>query len=245
MKKILALSLLLISFSCTDAELMRTVSTVSDALGSNESTSLSNDDVIAGLKKALDVGIENATNSTSKTDGFFKNAEIFIPFPEEAIKVKTKLEQLGMDGQINKFVTTLNRSAEEATKAAVPIFLDAIKGMSITDGFNILKGSDNAATNFLKQNTYASLKSAFAPRVQAAIEKVKLTNTWEPLATAYNTATLLTGGNQVNPNLEEYVTERAIDGLFVMMAKEEKQIRVNPAARVTDLLKKVFGSLDG
>jgi len=245
MKKILAVALLLMSYSCTDQELMKTVNSVGDILNTGEGSSgLTNSEVVQGLKKALDVGIDKATKSTSKTDGFLKNAEIFIPFPPEAIKVKEKLTQLGMDGKINAFVTTLNRSAEEASKQAAPIFLNAIKNMSIADGFNILKGSDDAATNYLKSNTSNILRETFSPKVKAAINKVNLTSKWEPLASAYNTATLLTGGSQVNPNLDEYVTEKAIEGLFVMMAKEEKQIRKNPAARVTDLLKKVFGSLD-
>lgn len=244
MRKVLIALSIMFAVSCTDAELRQTADLLNNAL-STSGSSLTNDEVIQGLKSALNVGIENATGSTSKLNGFFKNPEIFIPFPEEAIKVKNTLDQIGMSNKVNEFVQTLNRTAEEATKSATPIFWDAIKTMSIQDGFTILKGQDNAATTYLKDKTYNNLKSTFAPKVQQAINTVKLTSKWEPLAKAYNTATLVTGGNQVNPNLEEYVTERAINGLFVMMAKEEKQIRDNPVARVNDILKKVFGSLDG
>ncbi len=245
MKKVLVILLVATTMSCTNQEIMRTMDTVNSALGGEEGSALTNSEVIAGLKKALDLSIGKATTATSKLNGFYNNPEIFIPFPDEAIAVKEKLEEIGLGNKIDQFVTTLNRSAEEATKEAAPIFLNSIKNMSISDGFNILKGNDNAATEFLRSNTYDNLRAAFTPKVRSAIEKVKLTSKWEPIAKAYNTATMLTGGSQVNPNLEEYVTERAIEGLFVMMAKEEKQIRKDPAARVTDLLKKVFGSLDG
>ncbi len=204
---------------------------------------LTNSEVISGLREALTFGIQNSVNLTSVTDGFLKNTEIRLPFPPDALKVREKALELGMTGQVDKFETTLNRAAEEATKEALPIFVNAIKGMSVSDGFTILNGGDGAATKFLKDNTTSQLTAAFAPKVAEAIEKVKLTDYWNPLATKYNQAMLFTGGQQVTTDLNAFVTERAIDGLFIMVAKEENKIRQNPAARVTDLLQKVFGSL--
>jgi hypothetical protein len=167
-----------------------------------------------------------------------------LPFPEDAIKVKEKALELGLSAQVEKFEATLNRAAEEAAKEAAPIFVNAIKNMTVEDGFNILRGGNHAATNFLKDKTSSQLVSAFQPKVKTAIEKVELTKYWEPLAKAYNTATFLTGGEKVNPDLENYVTAKAMDGLFLMVSKEEEKIRLDPVARVSDLLKKVFGSLD-
>ena len=205
---------------------------------------LTNDEVIAGLKEALTVGAGNSAGLASALDGFNKNARIRLPFPPEAQKVKEKALQLGMDEKVEKFELTLNRAAEEAAKEAKPIFVDAVKNMSIADGFAILKGSDTAATHYMRENTTSSLKSAFRPKVDNAIQTVELTKYWEPLATAYNKAVKFTGGDPINADLTEYVTNRATSGLFVLLKDEESKIRENPAARVTDILKRVFGSLD-
>jgi hypothetical protein len=209
--------------------------------------SLTNGEVIQGLKEALNVGIKNSVDLTSVTDGFLGNADIRLPFPEDALRVKEKALEWGLDGQVEKFETTLNRAAEEATKEALPIFKDAILGMSISDGFSILNGGDGAATSFLKDKTTAQLVAAFAPKVESAIAKVKLTEYWEPIASKYNAfANLpLTSAEPVNTNLNEYVTERAVSGLFHMVEIEENKIRKDPLARVTDILQKVFGSLGG
>lgn len=204
---------------------------------------LTNDEVISGLKEALNVGIKNSVDLTSVTDGFLGNAEIRLPFPEDALKVKEKALDWGLDGQVEKFETTLNRAAEEATKEALPIFKNAILNMSIQDGFSILNGGEGAATRFLKDKTTAELVQAFAPKVEAAISKVKLTDYWNPIITKYNTAMNFTGGEKLNPDLNAYVTERAISGLFIMVEKEENKIRKDPAARVSAILQKVFGSI--
>ena len=210
---------------------------------STNTPSLTNGEVISGLKEALTVGIKNSVSLTSVTDGFLNNSSIRLPFPDEAIKVKQKALDWGLDGQVDKFETTLNRAAEEATKEALPIFKDAIIGMSIQDGFSILKGGEGAATKFLSDNTNAALISAFTPKVEAAISKVKLTDVWNPIVTRYNTAMNFTGGDKINPDLNQYITERAISGLFKMVAIEENKIRKDPMARVSDLLQKVFGSI--
>jgi hypothetical protein len=207
--------------------------------------SLTNAEVVSGLKEALNVGIKNSVNLTSVTDGFFKNADIKLPFPEDAIKVRQKAIELGMTSQVEKFEMTLNRAAEEATKEALPIFADAITNMSISDGFTILNGGNGAATKYLKDNTTAKLTTAFAPKVEAAIAKVKLTEYWNPIITKYNSVATLTGGEKMNPDLNKYVTERAITGLFHMVEIEENKIRKDPMARVSDLLQKVFGSITG
>jgi len=205
--------------------------------------SLTNDEVISGLKEALNVGIRNSVNITSVTDGFLKNELIRLPFPQDAIKVKEKAIELGLSGQVDKFETTLNRAAEEATKEALPIFKDAILNMSVQDGFSILKGGDGAATKFLKDQTTSKLILAFSPKVKEATSKVKLTESWTPIITKYNQVMTLTSGQKLNPDLDAYITERAITGLFYMVEKEENKIRKDPGARVTDILIKVFGSL--
>lgn len=202
---------------------------------------LSNEEVIRGLREALSIGSKNAANLASKVDGFYRNPRIMIPFPPDAQKVKETAESLGLKSQVDKFVMILNRAAEEAAKEAAPIFLNAIKGLTIQDGFEILNGPNDAATSYLKGKTSGPLKAKFSPIVGRAIEKVQLTKYWKPLASKYNA---VPGVKPVNPDLNAYVTDKAISGLFKLVANEEKKIRTNPAARVTDLLKKVFGSRD-
>lgn len=201
---------------------------------------LSNEEVIKGLKDALTVGTNNSSGLASKVDGFFKNPDIFIPFPPDAQKIKDRVDELGMKDQTDKFVETLNRAAEEAAKNAATVFVDAVKGMSIGDGFAILKGADNAATQYLKDKTTEGLRVKFTPVVQAAIDKVELTKYWNPIITTYNKIPFV---EKQNPDLTAYVTDRAMSGLFKLIAAEELKIRKDPVARVTDILKKVFGSL--
>jgi len=210
-----------------------------DAARQATGSGLTNAEVIEGLKEALSIGAKNAAGKASKLNGFYKNPRIKIPFPPEANKVKQTAEALGMKKQVDKFVETLNRAAEEAAKKAAPIFLDAITGMTIQDGFEILNGPDDAATQYLKKKTTAPLKKEFKPVVSKAIQKVQVTKYWNPIATSYNQVPFV---KKVNPDLDEYVTDRALSGLFKLIADEEKKIRKDPAARVTELLRKVFGS---
>lgn len=200
---------------------------------------LTNDEVIRGLKEALNVGTNNSSSAASKVDGFYKNPLITIPFPPEAEKVKNTVINLGMQKQVDEFVMTMNRAAEEASKEAAPVFLNAISTMSIQDGFGILKGADNAATQYLQNKTSAELTAKFSPIVKNAIDKVEVTKYWNPIITTYNKIPTV---EKQNPNLEQYITARALEGLFKLIAGEEKKIRTDPVARVTDLLKKVFGS---
>lgn len=237
MKKIILLVFVSIVAANTYAQINidKIKNTVSNSGSGNN---LTNDEVIKGLREALTVGTNNATSVVSKTDGFFKNPSIKIPFPEDAIKVKNTCENLGMKPQVDKFVLTLNRAAEEASKEAAPIFINAIKSMSINDGFSILKGADNAATKYLQDKTNAELKQKFKPIVQNALKKVEITKYWTPLITTYNKTP---GAQKMNPDLEDYVTVKALEGLFKMVAQEELKIRKDPAARISDILKKVFG----
>jgi hypothetical protein len=200
---------------------------------------LTKDEVANGLKEALVNGITKGTDLTSKMDGYFKNPEIKIPFPQDVKKVEDKLRQLGMGSEVDRFVLTLNRGAEEAAKEAKPIFISTIKQMSIDDAFAVLKGQPDAATQFLKRTTSAQLKEKFKPVVQTNLDKVNATKYYGDLITNYNRIPFI---SKVNPNLNDYATDMAIQGLFTMIAKEEKSIRQDPAARTTDLLKKVFGS---
>lgn len=215
----------------------------SEVVQEGNSNALTNGEVISGLKEALTIGIGNSVNIASVTNGFLKNTEIRLPFPQEAIKVKETANKLGLTSQVQKFEETLNHAAEEAVKEALPIFKNAITKMTIQDGFKILNGGNGAATSYLKSATKSQLVTAFSPKVEAAISKVGLTKIWEPIATKYNLAAPMLGYNKVNPDLKAYVTEKAIDGLFKLVADEENKIREDAGARVTDLLKKVFGSI--
>lgn len=241
MKNYTALALVaMLGTACTSTQFTQTMKEVSDQMAGT--APLTNADVVAGLKEALNKGAEQAVGTASVADGFWKSDRLRIPFPAEAIKVKNTLNDLGMQAQVEKFELTMNRAAEDAAKQAVPIFLNAIKDMTVADGFAILKGGDHAATDFLKEKTTAELTAKFRPIVEQATQKVALTSYWTPLTKAYNTATLLTGGQAVNPDLDAYVTQKAIHGLFVLVADEELKIRKDPLARTTDLLKRVFGA---
>jgi hypothetical protein len=211
---------------------------------------LSKEEIIQGLKDALNISIEKSVKQSSALDGFWKNTSIKLPFPEDAKKVKDAALKLKMKGAVERFELTLNRAAEEATKKALPIFLNAIKNMQITDGLAILNGGNGSATRFLQNNTTNELKTAFRPEVDKAIQTVELTKYWEPLATNYNKVNLFTGGKSINPDLNAYVTERAISGLFKLVEIEENKIRKDPAAAVknvastaTATVTKVFGSI--
>ncbi|MCX6296608.1 MAG: DUF4197 domain-containing protein [Bacteroidetes bacterium] len=246
MKKILLPTLFFITITilaCTTQQLQQTADAAKNAVNTGTTPAanpLTNDEVINGLREALTVGTNNSSAFASKVDGFYKNPALFIPFPPEAQKVKDWAIKLGMTSQLEKFEMTLNRSAEEAAKDAAPVFINAIKGMSIGDGFAILKGADNAATQYLKDKTTTELRTKFTPVVQNAINKVELTKYWSPIINNYNKVPFV---EKQNPDLTAYVTDRAMEGLFKLIADEEKKIRKDPVAQVTDILKRVFGSL--
>jgi len=204
----------------------------------NKGTGLSNEEIIGGLKEALTIGGKNAGSLASKVDGYYKNPAIKIPFPKEAKDMESTLRNVGLGKEVDEFVMSLNRAAEDAAKESVPIFTDAIKTITINDGLSILRGSDRAATDYLKSKTENQLKIKFKPVIDRSVNKMNVGNYWKTLADAYNKMPFV---KKVNPNLVEYTTVKALDGLFLLVAQEEAKIRKNPAAQVTDLLKKVFG----
>lgn len=195
-------------------------------------------EIVAGLKEALRVGITNAVLQTNKTDGFYGNNLIKIPIPPETEKIKKALMDIGYTKPITDFEQSLNRAAEQASSQAVNIFANAISQMSIDDAVGIWKGNDDAATQYLKRTSTIELETAFTPITKRAIESVGVTKYWNDMAKIYN---VLPGVKPINPDLENYVNQKAIDGLFILVAQEEKKIRQDPAARTTDILKKVFG----
>ncbi len=201
-------------------------------------SNLTNDDIIKGLKEALSVGAKNSTARASIVDGYFKNPLIFIPFPPDAVKVEKKLRELGFGSKIDNFTKTLNRAAEEAAKEASPIFLSAIQGMTIQDGLGILKGNNTAATTYLQGKTNSQLTAKFSPIVQNALQKTSATKYWSEIVNIYNKIPTV---QKVNPDLNAYATGKAIDGLFFLVGDEETKIRKDPAARVSEILRKVFG----
>ena len=198
---------------------------------------LSKPEIASGLKEALEVGASNSSELASEKGGFNNNNLIRIPFPAEAEEMKSTLIKVGLKLQVKQFEESLNSAAEEASKFAKEIFITAVKNMTIIDAFKILKGEDNAATIYLKKQTSKELYKKFKPAVKKAIEKVHVTKYWNQLSGRYNALPMK---SKVNPDIEDYVTNKTIDGLFVLIAKEEKNIRNNPDARVSELLQKVF-----
>jgi hypothetical protein len=201
---------------------------------------LSPDDIVSGLKDALAKGTQKSTDKLSAVDGFFKDAAVKILFPPEAAKMESTLRQAGFGPQVDKAILDLNRAAEDAAKSAAPIFLNAIKSMSVTDGINILRGSNTAATQYLQKTTTAQLTAAFLPVIKSSLDKVGATNSWKTVVDAYNKIPF---HKKVNSDLPAYTTEKALDGVFYYVAVEEKSIRANPAGQADALLKKVFGGL--
>jgi hypothetical protein len=233
MKRIFLLPIVLCS--CTVTQITQTVNEAEQIL--EVPKPLTTAEVGDGLKEALVNGISKGSDITSQLDGYFKNPEIKIPFPSDAKKVEDKLRAIGLGDNVDRFVMTLNRGAEDAAKEAKPIFIDAIKSMSINDAWAILKGQPDAATQYLKKTTTAQLKTKFSPVIQNSLNKVNAAKYYTDLVNTYNKIPLV---DQVNPDLNSYATDLAIQGLFTMIAKEEKNIRQDPVARTTDLLKKVF-----
>jgi hypothetical protein len=201
---------------------------------------VTNTEAANGLKEALIQGISKGSDQASATDGFNLNSLIRIPFPPDAQKVATTLRKMGLGAQVDKFELSLNRGAEDAAKSAKPIFINAIKSLTFTDVWNILTGQKDAATQYLKRTTTSQLTTAFMPIMQQSLEKVDATKYYSSLTTTYNKLPLVT---PVQTDLNQYATGKAIDGLFTLIAQEEADIRENPVARTTSLLKKVFGGI--
>lgn len=213
---------------------------VNNTKSKNKNGGLSNADITDGLRQALQIGAKNATGKVSAVNGFFGNALIKILMPPEAKKVENTLREIGLGNQVDNAILSMNRAAEDASAKALDIFVNAIKSMSIQDGLSILQGGNNAATNYLKSKTTAALTAAFRPIIEESLDKVNATKYWADVFNTYND--LPTTYKKVNPDLPGYVTGKALDGVFTYIADEEAKIRMNPAARVTDLLQKVFGA---
>jgi hypothetical protein len=213
-------------------------SAVKDASRSSQNKSLTVKETTEGLVEALLVGAENSSRQAAQKDGFFKNAAIKILFPPEAQKVRNAALSVGLTPLVDRFELSLNRAAEDAAKEAKPVLVSAIKQIRFKDVWNILFGGKTAATDYLRAKTEPDLLAKFRPIVKQSIGKEEVTKHWKPLADAYNSIPFT---KKVNPDLEEYVTRKTVDGLFKLIAEEERKIRENPIARVSEILGKVFG----
>ena len=206
---------------------------------SNSGSSLSSDEIISGLKQALTLGAQKSADKLSAVDGFFKDAAVKVLLPPQAQNVEKTLRGLGMGKLVDDAILSMNRAAEDASKSAAPIFVNAVKQMTVQDGLSILRGADTAATGYLRKTTSPELTAAFHPVIDSSLQKTGATKYWKTLFDTYNK--LPTTFNKVDPDLASFVTQKAMNGIFYYVAQEEMKIRKDPAAQVTDLLKKVFG----
>jgi len=236
MKNILFLSFLLLSVSANAQGLQGLLKKATNII-SESGSGLNSQDIANGLKEALTIGAEKGCVNLSKSDGFFKNAALKILMPPEAQKIENTIRSLGMNQLADDFILSMNRAAEDACNTAAPIFVKAIKEMSITDGINILKGNETAATTYLKSKTEMDLKASFSPIIKTSLDKVDATKYWEKIITTYNAIPF---SKKMNPDLTAYVTEKSMNGIYSEIASQEKEIRANPMARTTALLKSVF-----
>lgn len=208
-----------------------------EQLGLSDSVGLSNDKIVSGLKEALEVGTENTVKLTGAADGYLKNEAIKILLPEKLQKIDKALRLVGFGPQVDEFVLSMNRSAEQAAPLAKPIFKEAVTEMSFEDGKKILNGGDTAATDYFKEKTKGKLTEAFKPKVTEAMDQVGVAAQYKSLVGQYTSLPFV---NAEQFDLDNYVVGKSLDGLFHTLAQEEQKIRSDPAARVTDLLKEVF-----
>jgi hypothetical protein len=238
-KSFIYLAVVIMAVSCktaSQAQVDRVLNDFGKILNGEEK--LSTGEVIKGLKEALSQGITNGSDQASAVDGYLKNNLIRIAFPPDAAKVETRLRQIGLGSEVDKFIVSLNRGAEKAAKEAKPIFLEAIRNMTIEDAWGILRGEEDSATRYLEFHTSAALTEKFQPIIASALDQVNATRYYDDLVNTYNKIPLV---QKADPDLEQYATQQAISGLFKLIAEEEANIRRDPAARTTALLKKVFG----
>jgi hypothetical protein len=203
---------------------------------SGTANGLSSGEIADGLKQALSIGAQKSGDQLSAVDGFFKDAAVKILLPKEVQDIEKKMRMLGLGKLIDNAELSMNRAAEDASKSAAPIFLSAIKNMSITDAVTILRGADTSATSYLKKSTTPQLVDAFKPVIEAALKKTDANKYWNDVFNTYNRFS----SKPVDTDINSYVTSKALDGIFYYVAKEEINIRKNPAGRVTDVLRKVF-----
>jgi hypothetical protein len=208
-----------------------------DGPGIRAQSGLAESDLVAGLKEALAVGTRAAVQLVSQIDGYFANEAIKILMPEQIRTVAETLGRIGFQKQVDEFVLSMNRAAEKAAPAALDIFVEAVKAMTFEDAKNILSGEETAATDYFQSKTSEKIYTAFRPIVSASMEEVGVTQAFKQIMDKYTTLPFV---QEQSLDLDHYVTERALNGLFYMVGEEEKKIRTDPAARVTDLLKSVF-----
>lgn len=232
LKKIASIFALFMFFCC--AELQQAVEQLPQA-------TISDSDIAAGLREALDQGIDKQVSKLAMTDGFFKNELVKIMLPDELQKVDKGLRDIGLGGLADEGLKVLNRAAEDAVSEATPIFINAVKNITFNDAKNILLGNDNSATQYLMQKTQTELYNKFHPVIDNSFAKVGADKIWTNLINKYNAIPFT---SDVNPDLTDYVTTEALDGVYTMIAVEEKDIRHNFSSRTTDLLKKVFALQD-
>ena len=218
------------------AELQQVASQIPQAGGI-----LSTADIAAGLREALDKGIDTQVTKLTQTDGFYKNQLVKILLPAELQKVDKTLRDIGLGSLADEGLKMMNRAAEDAVKESTPIFISAVKEITFTDARNILMGNDEAATSYLKTKTTSQLYTKFNPVIKSSFSKVGADKVWKNIITKYNQVPLVT---KVNPDLTDYVTNKALEGVYKMIAVEEKDIRNNVNARTSALLKKVFAAQD-
>lgn len=222
-------------------EVIRTTNKVLESLESG----ITEEEAAGGLKQALEVGVNNGTSFLGQTDGFLKNAAYKILLPKEVQEVEQKIRSNALANALagpylDRVVTAMNRGAENAMAEAKPIFVNAVRAMTIRDAINIVVGGQGAATEYLQRNTSDQLREKFVPVISKALEEVNIEEPWSKVSTAYN----MVMNKNVETNLNEYVAERAMEALFSQIREEENKIRANPIARTTDLLKKVFDYAD-
>ncbi|MDO6513230.1 MULTISPECIES: DUF4197 domain-containing protein [unclassified Neptuniibacter] len=205
---------------------------------SGQATDLSTETVINGLKEALEVGSRRAIEEISQPGGYLDNQDIRIPLPDGINKVASLLKKYGLESQVTEFEESMNRAAEKAAPQATELIVSAVKEMSFDDAKKIYSGSDDAATQYFKEKTSGKLRELFQPTVEESLGQVGATRYYNDLASEAKEIPFV--GDKVNVDLDNYVTEEALNGLFTMLAVEEKKIRENPAARTTDLLKQLF-----
>ncbi len=238
----LALSLLFLNASL-DAQaqgwLDKAKKAVKDYSKDLSNVPLTEEEAAKGIREALSKGVTKGSEALAMLDGYYANPQVKIPFPQDAQKVENTLRKAGLGSKVDDAVLSINRAAEQAAIEAKPIFLEAITALTVQDALGIVKGNDNAATEYLKRSTTSQLTQKFSPIIAAALEKVQATKYWETVMKSYNSIPFV---DKVNTDLTAYATQKAIDGLFVMIAKEEQDIRTNPLARSSELLKKVFGA---
>jgi hypothetical protein len=230
-KQCLVIFCLLISVSSCD--------TLSNLPGSTIGTTITETEAAQGIREALDQGVGRGIATLNKTDGFFGNQFYKLLLPPDAQKIENTLRQLGMGGMVDKAILQINRAAEDAVGYARPIFVDAIKEMTIADALNIVRGSQDAATQYFREKTTAKLVAAFSPSIRSSLEKFSATKYYNDVISTYNN--FPTTINKLNPDLPSYVVDKAVTALFDQIAQEEANIRANPVARTTAILKKVFG----